>query len=66
MSKRRLTRWTDGSMTSAVAQALCRRAPLPRCSGFVAVGLSVAFLAFLLITMAAKGLGGFTQHRGRG
>ena len=29
--------------------------------GLLAVGLSVAFLAFLLITMAWKGLGGFTQ-----
>ena len=29
--------------------------------GLAAVGLSVAFLAFLLITMAWKGLGGFTR-----
>ncbi len=29
--------------------------------GFAAVALSVAFLAFLLFTMAAKGLGGFTR-----
>ena len=28
--------------------------------GFFAIGISVAFLAFLLITMAWKGLGGFT------
>jgi phosphate transport system permease protein len=32
-----------------------------RLFGLAAVGLSVAFLAFLLVTMAAKGLGGFTQ-----
>mgnify|MGYP002127832876 CR=1 FL=1 len=29
--------------------------------GLLAIGLSVAFLAFLLVTMAWKGLGGFTQ-----
>ena len=33
--------------------------------GFAAVGLSVAFLAFLLITMAWKGLGGFSQTEAR-
>lgn len=32
-----------------------------RLFGLLSVGLSVAFLAFLLFTMAAKGLGGFTQ-----
>ena len=32
-----------------------------RLLGLLAIGLSVAFLAFLLINMAAKGLGGFTQ-----
>ena len=34
-----------------------------RLYGLAAIGLSVAFLAFLLITMAAKGLGGFTQSQ---
>ncbi|WP_183933941.1 phosphate ABC transporter permease PstA [Sphingomicrobium lutaoense] len=29
--------------------------------GLVAVGISVLFLAFLLVTMAAKGIGGFTR-----
>ena len=33
--------------------------------GLAAVGLSVAFLAFLLITMAWKGLGGFTSTEAR-
>jgi len=32
-----------------------------RLLGLLAIGLSVAFLAFLLVNMAAKGLGGFTQ-----
>jgi len=32
-----------------------------RMLGFLAIGLSVAFLAFLLVTMAWRGLGGFTQ-----
>ena len=36
-----------------------------RLAGLLAVGLSVAFLAFLLVTMAWKGLGGFTQVEAR-
>ena len=32
-----------------------------RFMGFLAIGLSVAFLAFLLVTMAWKGVGGFSQ-----
>jgi phosphate transport system permease protein len=34
-----------------------------RTLGFSAVALSVLFLAFLLVTMAAKGIGGFSQHQ---
>jgi phosphate transport system permease protein len=34
-----------------------------RILGFSAVALSVLFLAFLLVTMAAKGLGGFSQYQ---
>ena len=33
--------------------------------GFAAIGVSVAFLAFLLITMAWKGPGGFSRDRGQ-
>ncbi len=33
-----------------------------RLAGLVAVGISVLFLAFLLFTMASKGLGGFRQY----
>ena len=36
-----------------------------RLLGLAAVGVSVLFLAFLLYTMAAKGLGGFTQFEAR-
>ncbi|MBA3666606.1 MAG: phosphate ABC transporter permease PstA [Sphingomonas sp.] len=54
------TRWTDGSMEKRVARryAAERRFKL---FGLAAVGLSVAFLAFLLITMVWKGAGGFTR-----
>jgi phosphate transport system permease protein len=34
-----------------------------RAMGLIAVALSVAFLAFLLVTMAAKGLSGFSETR---
>ena len=56
------SRWTDGSMTRRVAKryAAERRFKL---FGLAAVGLSVAFLAFLLINMGARGLGGFTQSQ---
>ncbi len=56
------TRWTDGSMQSLVRKRYAAERRF-RLFGFAAVGLSVAFLAFLLITMAAKGLGGFTQSQ---
>jgi phosphate transport system permease protein len=36
-----------------------------RMFGLLAVGISVAFLAFLLVSMAAKGLGGFTRTEAR-
>jgi len=36
-----------------------------RALGFIAVALSLAFLAFLLFTMAAKGIGGFTQTQAK-
>ena len=54
------SRWTDGSMQRRVAQryAAERRFKL---FGLLAVGLSVAFLAFLLATMVWKGAGGFTR-----
>ena len=36
-----------------------------RFMGFLAIGLSVAFLAFLLVTMAWKGIGGFSHTQAR-
>jgi phosphate transport system permease protein len=59
MSSAAATRWTDGSMTKRVAKRYAAERRF-RFFGLAAVGLSVAFLAFLLVTMAWKGLGGFT------
>ena len=54
MNSRAASRWTDGAMQRRVARryAAERRFKL---FGFAAVGLSVAFLAFLLVTMVMKG-----------
>jgi phosphate transport system permease protein len=55
-----VSRWTDGSMQAQVRKRYAAERRF-RLFGLFAVGLSVAFLIFLLFTMAAKGLGGFTQ-----
>jgi phosphate transport system permease protein len=57
-------RWSGDAMRKRVARryAAERRFKL---LGFAAVGLSVLFLAFLLFTMAAKGLSGFTRHEAK-
>ena len=57
MSSAALSRWTDGSMQGRLA---ARYAAERRflAFGFAAVAVSVGFLAFLLITMLAKGVGG--------
>jgi phosphate transport system permease protein len=60
MSSRAPTRWTDGSMERLVAKRYAAERRF-KFFGFAAVGLSVAFLAFLLITMTMKGAGGFTR-----
>ncbi len=54
------TRWTDGSMTSRVARRYAAERRFRR-FGLVAIGLSLGFLAFLLITMMSSGLSGFTH-----
>jgi phosphate transport system permease protein len=59
MSSVASTRWTDGSMQKLVANRYAAERRF-RFFGLAAVSLSVAFLAFLLVTMAWKGLGGFT------
>jgi phosphate transport system permease protein len=64
MSSVASTRWTDGSMTKRVAARYAAERRF-RFFGLAAVSLSVAFLAFLLITMAWKGLGGFTATETR-
>ena len=60
MSSRAASRWIDGSMQQRVARRYAAERRF-RLFGLAAVGLSVAFLAFLLVTMAWKGLGGFTH-----
>lgn len=55
------TRWTDEAMTRRVRKRYAAERRF-RWLGLAAVGLSVLFLAFLLFTMAAKGLGGFIHY----
>jgi phosphate transport system permease protein len=55
-----LNRWTGHEMQKRVAKRYAAERRF-RFFGLAAVGLSIAFLAFLLVTMAWKGLGGFTQ-----
>ena len=57
MSSVSASRWTDGSMSKLVAKRYAAERRF-RFFGFAAVAISVAFLAFLLITMLAKGIGG--------
>ena len=58
------SRWTDAEMQKRVARRYAAERRF-RFYGLTAVGLSVAFLAFLLITMAWKGVGGFTRTEAR-
>ncbi|HYI42496.1 MAG TPA: DUF3333 domain-containing protein, partial [Sphingomicrobium sp.] len=53
------SRWTDGSMDRRVARRYAAERRF-RFLGFAAVAVSALFLAFLLVTMAWRGLGGFT------
>jgi phosphate transport system permease protein len=55
-----ISRWTGEEMQKRVSRRY-RAERRFRLFGLMAIGISVAFLAFLLITMAWKGLGGFTQ-----
>lgn len=55
-----MSRWTGDEMQKRIAQRYAAERRF-RLFGLAAVSISVAFLAFLLITMAWKGLGGFTQ-----
>ena len=64
MSSRAPSRWSDPEMTRRVARRYSAERRF-RLLGFLAVGLSALFLAFLLVTMAWKGLGGFTNYEAR-
>ncbi|HEY0627990.1 MAG TPA: phosphate ABC transporter permease PstA [Sphingomicrobium sp.] len=55
-----MNRWTGDDMQKRVASRYAAERRF-RFFGLAAVSISVAFLAFLLITMAWKGFGGFTQ-----
>jgi len=59
-----VSRWMGEDMQKRVASRYAAERRF-RFFGFAAVALSVAFLAFLLINMAWKGLGGFTQTEAR-
>ena len=55
-----VSRWTGEEMQKRVSRRY-RAERRFRLFGFAAIGVSIAFLAFLLITMAWQGLGGFTR-----
>ena len=55
-----MNRWTGKAMQKRVARRYAAERRF-RFLGLAAVSLSVAFLAFLLVNMAWKGLGGFTR-----
>ena len=57
MSSAATSRWTDGSMETLVRKRYAAERRF-RWLGIAAIGLSVAFLAFLLVTMVSKGIGG--------
>jgi phosphate transport system permease protein len=64
MSSAAPSRWADPEMTRRVARRYAAERRF-RLLGFFAVALSAAFLAFLLVTMAWRGLGGFTAYEAR-
>src|SRR6476660_5528530 len=55
------TRWTDRAMRKRLSRRYLSEHWF-RGLGLAAVSISVLFLAFLLYTMAAKGLGGFMHY----
>ncbi len=57
MNKVAASRWTDGSMEARVRGRYAAERRF-RWFGIAAIGVSVAFLAFLLVTMVSKGIGG--------
>ena len=63
MSSAAPSRWTGEAMKNRLRSRYSAERRF-RLLGFSAIGVSVLFLAFLLFTMAAKGLGGFTHYEG--
>jgi phosphate transport system permease protein len=61
MSSAAPSRWTGAAMKKRLRSRYAAERRF-RLLGLSAVGVSVLFLAFLLFTMAAKGLGGFTRY----
>lgn len=55
------TRWNDKAMHARVRRRYIAERWF-RSIGFAAVAISVLFLAFLLLSMGAKGIGGFTRY----
>jgi phosphate transport system permease protein len=64
MSSALPSRWTDAAMGRRVRRRYSAERAF-RLIGLAAVGLSILFLAFLLYTMAAKGLSGFTHYEAK-
>jgi phosphate transport system permease protein len=64
MSSAAPSHWTNEAMRRRVRRRYASERWF-RGLGLAAVGLSVLFLAFLLYTMAAKGLGGFVHYEAR-
>ena len=54
-------RWTEAAMSRRVRRRYAFERAF-RLTGLAAIVLSVLFLAFLLYTMASRGIGGFSQH----
>jgi phosphate transport system permease protein len=64
MSSAAPSRWTGDAMKKRVRRRYASERWF-KGLGFAAVGLSVLFLAILLLTMASKGLGGFIHYEAR-
>ena len=56
--------WTDEVMRKRVRRRYASERWF-RLAGLGAVGVSVLFLAFLLVTMASKGIGGFSRYEAK-
>src|SRR5690349_8061553 len=64
MSSSAATRWSDAASEKRLRRRYASERGF-RLAGLLAVGISVLFLAFLLYSMASKGLGGFVQYEAR-